>query len=243
MQSQKKDRLEKEAAHARATEDKKLRDRLRQQKAQKKYVEKLDRENPIGTPEDPPEPVVGENEYLTWSEGSTLYKSGETDESAAAREKSKPFAAWLFQDGPAPIKMNCWEAVLYSASHAGLADKNYIKKAIRLPLGSQKPAFIDAIMKSPAGRIEGSGLEDYKKEDLRKVSIPPGHVVIFGEGTEHVALSTGSVSGKDGGNDHGILELDRTTDGVSRTTIEACSDKGGSPYRKKVSWGPLPTLT
>lgn len=152
----------------------------------------------------------------------------------------RPFFKWLFQNQDEPKEMNCWESVLYAACKAGIKDKNYIKKAIKIKKASEEftfdaIAFVRAILKAPARQIKKLPQQDMVA--LPDEAIPRGHVVLFGEDGQHVALSTGTL---DNG-EHGVLELDKKTGGVVRATVEDVMRRN-SAYRSLVTWGPFPAL-
>lgn len=161
--------------------------------------------------------------------------------------KKRPFYSWLFLDGPVPTEMNCWEAVLYAAVAAGVKDKPYLKKAVTAK-GSAVQLVV-SILANPSGQYKLKANE--KLLDIpNSVAIPKGHVILFAEDGQHVALSTGTLepiklpdaktnSGKPTG--HGLLELDKATTGIEKSTVEDTMERN-SPYRRMVSWGPLPTL-
>lgn len=200
---------------------------------------------PIQDVPEVPETVFGVNEFLEWR-GNVLYGSAEDEEFVARREADeakKPFAVWLFKDGPPPTRMNCWESVLYSAFTAGIITKAYIKKAIQAHPDTGLPRFISAILKAPAGKIDPSLKGGYyDPEELKNKAIPAGNVVLFGSGSDHVALSSGPQARVDGsGFDHGIIELNNDTTGVERTTLEKAYEKRGY-FAKGLAWGRLPAL-
>ena len=161
--------------------------------------------------------------------------------------KRLPFYNWLFADGPPPTKMNCWESVLYAAFVAGVKDKAYLKKAIAIHESAL--TLVTAILKNPAAQYKlGTG---EKLIDIpSSVVIPKGYVILFSEDGQHVALSTGTsepISRKDAQTNsgkttgHGLVELDKSTNGIERSTVEDTMERN-SPYRRMVSWGPLPAL-
>ncbi|HEX7330215.1 MAG TPA: hypothetical protein VF290_01870 [Pyrinomonadaceae bacterium] len=158
----------------------------------------------------------------------------------SAFRAQQPFYLWLFENQGEPTKMNCWEAVLYSAFKAGVKDKSYIKKAIVIEKANGEFTFgairfVRAILKAPTKQIKKKPSEDMVQ--LPDEAIPRGHVVLFGEDGQHVALSTGTlVMGE-----HGVLELDKLTGGVVASTVEEVMRRN-SPYRSLVSWGPFPVL-
>jgi len=156
-------------------------------------------------------------------------------------QKQRPFFQWLFKNQGEPTQMNCWEAVLYSACKSGVKDKNYIKKAIDIVKADEEFSFgaiklVRAILKAPAKQMKRLPNKDMV-EIPKEVVIPRGHVVLFGEDGQHVALSTGTVESEE----HGVLELDKKTGGVVRATVEEIMRRN-SAYRSLVTWGPLPAL-
>lgn len=188
-----------------------------------------------------PEKPKSEPKYVVWSSNVISTEIGKV---ASKTDVQKPFFQWLYNDGPEPKEMNCWEAVLFAAFKAGIKNKDYIKKAIIIKLG--EPAFAIAIINNPAGQL-GDGVHSIDVGDLANRVIPRGYVVIFGD-SAHVALSTGKTTPvkynnkaqKAGEPGHGILELDRATQGVSEGTVE--DNASLNQYSRKLSWGPLPPL-
>jgi len=155
--------------------------------------------------------------------------------------QKQPFYQWLFKNKEEPNQMNCWEAVLYSACKSGVKDKAYIKKAVEIVKADEEFSFgaiklVRAILKAPAKQMKRLPNKDMV-EIPKEVVIPRGHVVLFGEDGQHVALSTGTVESEE----HGVLELDKKTGGVVRATVEEIMRRN-SAYRSLVTWGPLPAL-
>lgn len=193
---------------------------------------------------------------LSWTNPVTLGKGNIKE-----NEQKKPFYKWLFAYGEKPTQMNCWEAVLYAAYEAGLADRDYIRRAIQRTGGA--PQLVLSILQNPAGQVVDSAKLDDKKIGIDWVAgkvlaiptttqIPKGHVVLFGSNGEHVALSTGTtekITASRALNDlkpqtdgHGILELDGPTGGVVKSTVEDAMARNISNYASKITWGPLPNL-
>lgn len=193
---------------------------------------------------------------LSWTNPVTVGKG-----SIKENEQKKPFYLWLYAYGEKPTQMNCWEAVLYAAYEAGLADRDYIKRAIQRTGGA--PQLVLSILQNPAGQVVDSAKADAANfgvdwgagkvlEIPTATQIPKGHVVLFGSNGEHVALSTGTTEKitaaralsdlKPQTEGHGILELDGPTGGVIKSTVEDAMARNVSNYTSRVSWGPLPNL-
>jgi|GEM_PF-3570729 len=155
-----------------------------------------------------------------------------------------------------PIRMNCWEAVLYALVKTGLVDKSYItwcaKKDGSGNSGMEnlsKPSSLAVALlknmdyffwapsvacgirqpdKQRPSELEGLGKTIKLPSDM---VIPKGRVLMFGP-CAHVALSTGTLNG----GRHGILELDASTGTVKEGTIEGLSNL----YRVSMVVAPFP---
>ena len=147
-------------------------------------------------------------------------------------EAQKPFYAWLFLESAEPTKMNCWESVLFAASRARLCTKKDIKNLIMVQ--GSRIALVENIVSSPAGTANGGEKRLY--EIPSTTIIPKGHVIVFGKEGQHVGLSNGTV---DGNGEHGVLELDSDTGGVSANTVEGVARRK-TAYGQNLYWGPLP---
>jgi hypothetical protein len=159
-----------------------------------------------------------------------------------------------------PVLMNCWEAVLYSLVRTELVDKGYITWCIRpeasgafagdlVGLGSPNNMAASLMQHMdyyfwPASASEGLAVK-YRdrrippapndKSNVIQVPslarIPKGRVLMFGL-FEHVALSTGTlVNGE-----HGLIELDASTETIKEGTIEALKKN----YRASLIVAPFP---
>ncbi|MBC7500254.1 MAG: hypothetical protein H7315_07135 [Herminiimonas sp.] len=159
-------------------------------------------------------------------------------------EQGKPFHQWLFRKGPAPDRMNCWESVLYGAFRAGLIDKAAARNMIGLvdhqtDAGSLKIcSFIKNIL-DRAGQastiVTNLAARSADHLDMRCIDIPAGHVVLFGEDGQHVALSLGA---------NEVLELDSDSGGgdhqgrMAISRIDTIMNKKAA-YARQLAWAPL----
>jgi hypothetical protein len=177
------------------------------------------------------------NEKIRW--GGFVALTG------GSQERNKPFYNWLYsKNAGCPNIMNCWEAVLYAACTAGLISKDYIKMAIQRFEASNEmgpPNFVSLILAQHVGK---------SFDNRNSYTTSTGHVVLFGEGGQHVALATGGkkqiqdqdcekLYGRSIGS--GIFELDKLTDGVIHSTIEDVMSRV-TAYSKVITWGTLPSL-
>ena len=139
-----------------------------------------------------------------------------------------------------PLRMNCWEAVLYALVRTGLVDKSYITWCNkRHPTGTTEMANLDTASNLTVSILENM---DYyfwapglapkmARRDKQKLPeqrgksqgiqipsdmvIPRGRILMFAFNA-HVALSTGNIVN----NKHEILELDGGTSTIQLGTIE-----------------------
>jgi hypothetical protein len=192
-----------------------------------------------------PDVRVSRDAYLTWGP-QMLHRAD--DPLTSQWGASTPFRQWLFYNGGPPTKMNCWEAVLYTAHKAELITKDYIKWAVHLPNQSNTPRFVLAVLKHYARELKPTPPSKVlTASDLSNEIIPRGYVIVFGPRGEHVALSTGKLllpkddNGENADMDHGILELDADTNGVSENTIESVLARDRQ-YASRLTWGQMPTI-
>ena len=188
-----------------------------------------------------------ENEKIRYEGGLDTKAASGNNNFVKKKEEGKPFHKWLYDDAETqtPAKMNCWEAVLFAAHRAGLADKDYIKRAIAREKSGGMVAFAKAVLQARTGSV-ATPMQNV--DEMKKANIPKGYVVIFGEEGQHVALSTGTmvpIAEKGlrqtfGETGHGIIELDYGVLPVKQTTVEETVTQ--SKYATVVSWGPLPKL-
>jgi hypothetical protein len=102
---------------------------------------------------------------------------------------------WLFNDGPEPTKMNCWETVLYAAYRVGKINKEQVKFYLSQSLQFGSPGvpklanFVREGMHYPAnlGSINQPDLNTHVIPNLRE-----GDIVMFGQKAEHVAIYVGN---------------------------------------------------
>lgn len=125
-----------------------------------------------------------------------------------AKQSLRNIRKGLYENG-----LNCWGAVLYSAYLAKELNQQSIlaltkedEKANEDDDTPARPVLVKKVHEKAVGKIDaGVGREldkvrtDYYKKTMKKVTIPFGHVVVFGSGGAHVALSLGKGD---------ILELD-----------------------------------
>lgn len=131
----------------------------------------------------------------------------------------REFEDWVNRKGNAksPTAANCWNAVLLAAYNAGLADKDYIKRAnvgarADEGLAFARPIVIDGrdkILKKELGKQLGKqlGSEELEREFFNRVQdaaprIPRGDVIVLHSKAYHVCLSIGNGM---------VLELDKQT--------------------------------
>jgi hypothetical protein len=144
------------------------------------------------------------------------------DDLSGTEVNTNDFAVWI-RGGADPTdisKMNCWEAVMYSAWKAGFASKKWIvdlhTKAAADGLAAGSGAAYMRVLEKGLGfnsAILLTGANEPKAGDL-----------VFMNGLAHVALSTGA---KVGGANHEVLSLwilpgsgARLVSTLQRTTIE-----------------------
>ena len=140
--------------------------------------------------------------------------------------------------------MNCWESVLYGAFRAGLIDKTAAKNMIGLvnhqtDAGSLKIcSFIKNIL--DRARQSSTIVTDLSARsaghiDMRRIDIPAGHVMLFGEDGQHVTLSLGA---------NEVLELDSDSGGgdqkgrMAISRIDTIMNKKAA-YVRQLAWAAL----
>lgn len=189
--------------------------------------------------------TYGAPTFIYWTNFSS--PSG-AQESSVTQNSS--FYRWYTNQNNSPLRMNCWECVLYSGAWTGagpaLYGRDYALWALMSRVdGSKLPFFVDDIIEHPALVLTN---QKQRNEDFFEIprNIAPGMIVVFNF-SQHVALATGrmvantiqearSVYGDRG---HEILEIDRKTYWMQSGTIE---DAIASGYRDRIHFGWLPEV-
>jgi hypothetical protein len=170
--------------------------------------------------------------------------------------QNMPFMRWM-RTGQAPLRMNCWEAVLYAGATGNLYTRDYAfwaDETVQVPVRSWSTTeersntsrFVDAVIANKFYHATNQGTNTVGKYSVPKVPsyIPRGAIVAFAMG-QHVALCTGrkrtntqqAAIKKYGAQGQGILELDGGTPSIVYSTIEDSIAKG---YSFEIHLGWLP---
>ena len=152
--------------------------------------------------------------------------------------KERPMYRWLYENGPEPDSMNCWEAVLFAGYRIGRIDKSQIETLIS-KTGAGKLEMLDRLHQNSRGTVGGLEAKDFVKNfRANPPHIPLGDIIDWGDGT-HVAVSCGNGM---------VIEHDAATGtgegGVRYSTLEAITEnvapKMGVAMR--MIWGPFSSI-
>lgn len=138
-------------------------------------------------------------------------------------EARKPFYQWLYQDGPIPKEMNCWEGILLAACMVGVLNKEQISGLIQRvnPKDASSPPVLMGQI-TFTGQIQGD-----RKADWSSVNIPVGNVIVWGDGL-HFALSAGGIH---------CIQVDKNA--ARRSTVPEITRECPAYGDKLIQWGTL----
>ena len=150
--------------------------------------------------------------------GGGIYPSG-----PPFAEKRKPFYKWLYENGPLPTVMNCWEGILLSAHSIDILQKDQIHALIQrqeVKDPGSPPQLMARIQYT--GQVQGNAQTDWSS-----INIPEGYIIVWGDGL-HFALSAGGIH---------CVQVDGNA--PRRSTIAEVTIEAPAYNNKLIRWGRL----